>query len=153
GILWGQAPMAEARGLQLPRTGCRHRLLDISPLFSGDVDRGIVVRMHRHAATLAGELRWRLPIRLLTMTALAAPATDSPGVYQLQRYARPGSLIGQEGAELEEGPGMPRIALLVANRYSCANPPQVFEGECLARCGGFLYQGLADNVVGVALEP
>src|SRR5581483_1192365 len=55
-------------------------------------------------------------------------------------------------AELEEGPGMPFVAMFAANRCSLSDPTQVFESECLARYDGFLDELLADAVVGVALE-
>src|SRR5262249_28456738 len=59
-----------------------------------------------------------------------------------------------ELAELEVGPGLPHVTLLVSHRYPrlLANAGHVFEGECLARSGGFRHQGLADAVVGGTLK-
>lgn len=91
-------------------------------------------------------------IRLLTMATLTARAAGIPRVYQMQRHASPGGFVGEELAQLEEGPGMPLVALFVANRYPFSNPTQVFESQCLARDESFEYQGLRDTVIDVFLK-
>src|SRR5262249_25738942 len=55
-------------------------------------------------------------------------------------------------AQLEERPGMPLIAMFVANRYPLSDSAQVFESECLARYDGLLDELLTDAVIGVLLE-
>ena len=70
----------------------------------------------------------------------------------MHRDACPCGLVGEELAQLEEGPGMPLVAMFVPNRYPLSNPAEVFESECLARDDGFLHQGLADTVIHVLLE-
>jgi hypothetical protein len=64
-------------------------------------------------------------------------------------------LIGDIVAKLEEGPGMPLVAMFASNRCSLPNPAQVFESDCLARYGSFEDKLLADTVIGslgLALE-
>ena len=61
-------------------------------------------------------------------------------------------LVGDELAQLEEGPGMPLVAMFAPNRCSLSDPRQVFESDCLARYDGFLDQLLADTVIRVFLE-
>jgi len=149
---------AKAGGLQLPRAGCRQRPVDCGPCFAADIDRGSVVRIQREAPSLAKERRLGLPIGLLTMPTGGAGATGSPRVYQMYRRACPCGLVAEELAQLEEGPGMPLVAMFAmfamfaSNRCSLSNPGQVFESECLARSDGVLYQGLADTVRHVLLE-
>src|SRR5437763_7986523 len=64
-------------------------------------------------------------------------------VYEVDRDTGPCSLVGEKRSQLVEGPGVPLIAVLAANReLALANAGQVFEGQCLARYGGFLHQGL-----------
>src|SRR5690348_14334114 len=70
----------------------------------------------------------------------------------MQRHACPGSFIGEEVAQLEEGPGIPFVALFVPNRYPLPDPRQVFESQCLARYDGFSHYGLANTVIDVLLE-
>ena len=70
----------------------------------------------------------------------------------MHRDTGPGRLVGNVLAKSEEGPGMPFVAMFVANRYPLSNPAEVFEGECLARYEGFLHQGLANTVIHVLLE-
>src|SRR5262249_4048930 len=114
--------------------------------------RGVVVRVRSKATSLAKERLLRLPIGLLTMpTARARPAGVSR-VDQMHWHAGPACFVGEELAQLEERPGMPRVAKFASNRYSLLRAQQAVEGECLARYGGFLGTFLADTVVGVALE-
>ncbi len=44
------------------------------------------------------------------------------------------------------------MAMFVSNRDPLTNPRQVFEGECLARYGGFSHQGFREAVVDLLLE-
>src|SRR5262249_25381840 len=137
-------PTAKARDLQLPRAGCRHRPIDCGPIgfSSGNVEGGVVVRVQREATSLAKERFLRFPIRLLTVPTGRTRPAGSPWVYQMHRHAGPGGFVGEELAQLEEGPGVPFVAMFVPNRYPLANPAQVFESQCLARYDGFLHQGL-----------
>src|SRR5689334_13055829 len=67
-------------------------------------------------------------------------------------HACPRRFVGDVLAQLEEGPGVPLVAMFVPNRCSLPDARQVLESDCLARYDGFLDQLLADHVVGVALE-
>ena len=133
--------------MQLTREGCRHRPVDCSPVrfFSADVDRGVHVRIQRKATSLAKERLLGLPVRLLTMPTSRAGAAGIARVYQMQRHARPGGLVGEELAKLVESPGMPFVAMCVTDRYALADSRQILQSECLARDGGFLDQGFADT--------
>ena len=70
----------------------------------------------------------------------------------MNRNTCPGGLIGDEQAQLEEGPGMPLVAMFASNRCSLPNPRQVFKSNCLARYDGFLDKLLTDAVVHVFLK-
>jgi hypothetical protein len=86
------------------------------------------------------------------MAALTARATGIPRIYQMQRNARPGSFVREKLAQLVESPGMPLIAMFVANRYPLSDSTQVLKSDCLARYGGFLHQGLRDTVIHIYLK-
>src|SRR5262249_20807206 len=106
-------------GLQLTREGCRHKPVDGGPIrfFSGDVASGVVVRVQLIAASPAAELRWRLPVRFLTMPTLAPGPARVSRVYQVGGHTGLCRFVGQEATELKEGPGMPLIAILVSTHF------------------------------------
>src|SRR5258708_37302665 len=86
------------------------------------------------------------------MATVATRPTRVSGINQMHRDPCPSRLVGDVLAELQEGPGMPLIAMLVSNRCPLSNPTQVFEGECLARDGGCSNQGLRDTVIHIPLK-
>src|SRR5258707_3119939 len=86
------------------------------------------------------------------MATVATRPTRVSGINQMHRDPCPSRLVGDVLAELKEGPGMPLIAMLVSNRCPLSNPTQVFEGECLARYGGFINQGLPDTAVHIPVQ-
>jgi hypothetical protein len=88
-----------------------------------------------------------LTIGRLTVPAAATRLTREGRVNQHQRHARQGCLVGEEEAQLVEGPGVPLVSLLSANRTRFSNSSQVFECQCLARGSGFCDQSLADAMV------
>ena len=79
----------------------------------------------------------RRAIGLLTVATGRAGATGVSGVDHTQGHACPGGFVGEELAELEERPRMPRVTMFVTNRDPLPDATQVFERECLARYDGF----------------
>ncbi|SRR5579875_577639 len=73
-------------------------------------------------------------------------------VNQMEGNARPGGFVGDELAQLKEGPGMAQRSLLMTNRNPFSYARQVFESECLARVFGFAYHCLADTVIHIPLK-
>src|SRR5260221_13572258 len=86
------------------------------------------------------------------MATVATRPTRVSGINQMHRDPCPSRLVGDVLAELKEGPGMPLIAMLVSNRCPLSNPTQVFEGECLARYGGFRNPGVRGNGIQLPVE-
>src|SRR5690348_5618907 len=86
------------------------------------------------------------------MAAGRAGAAGVPRVYQMHWHAYPCRFVGKELAQLEEGPGMPFVAMFVPNRDPLTNPRKVFKSDCLARDDGFFHQGLRDTVIHIRLE-
>src|SRR5205823_14674992 len=57
-----------------------------------------------------------------------------------------------KASELVESPRMPFVAISSTNRDPLSDACQVFKSDCLASTNSLMYQGFADNVVGVLLK-
>src|SRR5262249_47035407 len=72
---------------------------------------------------------------------------------QVEGHASPCCFVTDVLAQLEERPGGPPIALVVAHRYARADSPaQVFESTCLARYDSLLDALVIDAVMRALLE-
>lgn len=91
----------------------------------------------------------RLAIGTLPVSAARTRGARVGRVYQPDFDTRPGRLVGKEHPQLEEGPGMPFVAVFAPNHCLLSNAAQVFESQCLARYDGFVDQGLTDFVVDI----
>jgi len=91
-----------------------------------------------------------LTVRFLTVPTGRTGSARVAGVHQDQAYTCPCRFVGEKAPQLEEGPGMPLVALCPTDRSSLSDTGEVFQSECLAGRSGFLDEGLADAMVRIA---
>src|SRR5258706_3725256 len=145
-------PKAKAWGLQLAREGCRVWRYDSRP--AANVDRRVHVRMGGEPTRPAQETRLGTTIGLRTMPTMAARLTGIGRVDIDHRHAGQRGLVGDEGAQLEEGPIVQHSPLAFPNcsLRAFADALQVFQGNPTRSAFRRADKGLRQTVVDVATE-
>ncbi len=90
-----------------------------------------------------------MAIGSFTMPATRTRLRGISRVHQAQRNARPGCFVGKVHPQLVESPGVPFVAVFAASHCPIPDAGEVFQGQCLARYDGFVYQGLGNAVIDV----
>jgi hypothetical protein len=119
----------------------------------GDVSRSDVVAWPSEAASNALELVSRFPIFLRAVATRGACLTCAARVDRYDNYASQRRLVGNEAAQLVEGPRLMAAPLTATNRYPITDALEVFKGYSAMGVFRLRDQSLGDGMVYLSAEP